>query len=250
MIDPRTVGVFIPTYDGHILAELAGQLVANSRFFGGISFTVGVSHVSLARNIMAEKFLRSSFDWMLCIDADIVPGLHDFPRMLSEQDTTGNAVDASITAVDCKTLSYRRGEKDFDGRGNTEMRPVEGTGVGDALVVAEYSYKDDSLRPVSFGLGFARIHRSVFEAIQKSTFADGQSRPWQFTHQGRLFTDFYPSGPILSQFVPHGEWKGEDHGFFMLCQLAGIVPRIEKRTELTHVGTKGYAYVGDQAGAN
>lgn len=238
MIDPRTVGVFIPTYDGSILAELAGMLIANSgRCFAGVSFTVGVSHVSLARNIVAEKFKRSAYEWALLIDADIVPGMHDFRLMLEEQDTTGNAVDAGITTVECSLRDVADNWHPFRGQ-------------ADSLVVAEYSYKDDSLRPVSFGLGFTRVHKSVFEAIDKSVFPDGQSRPWQFTHAGRLFTDYFPSGPILSQLVPNGEWKGEDHGFFMLCKLAGIMPRIEKRTQLTHVGTKGFPYAGDQAGAN
>jgi len=76
----------------------------------------------------------------------------------------------------------------------------------------------------------------------------GQPRLWQTSWQGRTFYDFFPSGPLISQFVPTGEWKGEDHGFFTLCMLAGIVPRIETRTRLVHIGRKGYPYFGPQTG--
>lgn len=230
MIDPRTVLVAIPTYNGEIKAELGGMLVANSRFYASISFTVGVSHVSLARNVIAEKFLRSPFDWLLCIDADIVPGMQDFPLILAENEHYADA--------------------DDEHRVPSFVPVGDGAANADVLVCAEYSYKDDSCRPVRMGLGFTRIHRSVFEKIAELKREDGSAIPWQFVHQGRLFTDFYPSGPLLSQLIPNGEWKGEDHGFFMLAALAGIVPRIETRTRLMHVGTKGFPYRPNEAGAN
>ena len=241
MIVSNSVLVAIPTYNGEIKAELAGVLLTCSRFFGSISFTIGVSHVSLARNVVAEKFLRSPYQWLLCIDADIVPDLRDIPLMLTEEPPHEEKPENAPTKVDCALVPPI-----------VEARypPKETRGFADALVCAEYSYKDDSLTPVRFGLGFTRIHRSVFEKIADLKREDGEPRCWQFRHQGRLFTDYYPSGPFVSQLVPQGEWKGEDHGFFTLCALAGIIPRIETRTRLHHIGTKGFPYRPQDAGAN
>jgi len=71
---------------------------------------------------------------------------------------------------------------------------------------------------------------------------------WQSLYEGRLMTDYFPSGPIVSMIVPGAPWTGEDHGFFLMCKLAGIVPRIETRTRLFHVGTKAYPYRGGESG--
>ncbi len=76
----------------------------------------------------------------------------------------------------------------------------------------------------------------------------GTPRVWQASHHGRLFYDFYPSGAMLSAGLPHGDWKGEDHGFWTLCSLAGLVPRVERRTRLIHIGRKGYPYLGPDEG--
>jgi hypothetical protein len=180
----------------------------------------------------------------------------------------------------------------------TPGRPLdEKTGAAaDVLVCAEYSYKDDTLRPCRFGMGFVRIHRSVFETLQelrhdggptvevqrhaleelsrqnarddRSNVEDraadltraieqllggiedkaGTPRLWQATHQGRLYHDYFPSGGMISQFIPTAEWRGEDHGFFTLCHLAGIIPRIETRTRLLHIGRKAYPYLGPDGG--
>jgi hypothetical protein len=59
-----------------------------------------------------------------------------------------------------------------------------------------------------------------------------------------MLYDFYPQGAMISALVPEVSYKGEDHGFFTLCMLAGIIPRIETRTRLIHIGRKAYPYFG------
>ncbi len=76
----------------------------------------------------------------------------------------------------------------------------------------------------------------------------GGSRLWHGTRQGKMFWDFFPTGPQLSNFLPNAQWKGEDYGFFMLCHMAGIIPRIETRTRLVHIGRKAYGYEGPNVG--
>jgi hypothetical protein len=152
------------------------------------------------------------------------------------------------------------------------------------LVCAEYAYKREEFEPVQFGGGFYRAHKSVFnllanlkhpdsgrvevdtallqqfleedsrsyevkqQLIASITSQAGTPRVWQASHHGRLFYDFFPSGAMLSAGLPHGDWKGEDHGFWTLCSLAGLIPRIERRTRLVHIGRKGYPYLGPDEG--
>lgn len=293
MIDPRTVLVAIPCYSGRNVCELTGMLWTWQGLFGPLSLPAECSHPSLVRNIIAGQFLDSPFEWLVCIDDDIVPTRRDMELLL--QPTDPEAVyfnDASNEETECRPQGLCRPQAPQptriavglveDGQRDLNCKQV---GAADVLVNAEYCYKDDELKPVKFGLGFTRIHRSVFrtlealkhpenplakeydealEKLQKSVFIPDasiievlwRSRPdpgggprlYQTQHKGKLYTDFFPSGPLLSQFVPTAEWKGEDHGFFTLCMIAGIVPRIETRTRLVHIGRKGYPYSGPDTG--
>lgn len=232
MLDPRTVMVAIPTYSGRVVCELAGSLIHSSRQYGAVSFVPGVSHPAMVRNLIAESFLRSPFEWLVSIDDDIAFHPNDF-RILMEP-VIAEAIDTGApTRVACRQL---------DETGNPESAFVA---AADALVTAEYSYKNDELIPCRLGMGFTRTHRSVFETIATNKHEDGSARTWQYTHQGRLLTDFYPCGALVAQLVPGSPWTGEDHGFFLLAKLAGFVPRVETRTQLFHVGTKAYPYMGN-----
>lgn len=231
MIDPRSVFVGIPCYSGSMVAELCGVLIATSRMYGRVSIKQSVSHISLARNMIAEQFKQSGLEWLLTIDDDIAPRPEDMELILGTAPVDYfHEVGEGPTRVSCPLLE----------QGSRVM------GSADAIVCAEYSYKDDLLRPVHLGLGFTRIHRSVFEALDNLKHTDdGSPRLWQFTHEGKLLVDYYPSGPLTAMLVPGAPWTGEDHGFFMVCKLAGIVPRIETRTRLHHIGRKAYPYIGD-----
>jgi len=278
MIDPQTVLVGIPCHDGRVMTELCGMLIMNGRKFGSMTLPTECSHPSLVRNIIADTFLRSPFQWLVGIDSDIVPGPADWDFLLQEIDPEAR---------------YSSIQSD-----NSELAPPEPTRLeitndagtrtmADALVCAEYAYKEDDFRPVQFGGGFYRVHRSVFLALQALTHPDngrveidralwealtenldsedlyarveairatmtsqaGTPRLWQASFKGRVFYDYYPSGPLITTHLAGGsEWKGEDHGFWTLCHLAGLIPRIERRTRLVHIGRKGYPYLGPDEG--
>lgn len=298
MLDPRTIMLAIPCYDGKLMVELAGGLLGIGNLFSGFTAPSECSHPSLVRNLIAGQFLASHFEWLICIDNDIVPpSRRDFELLLEPCDTqTQYCEPDAIDQPDALPRPTRVVTAQL-------VDPVPGKPVdfsqhtaaaADVLVCSEYSYKTDELKPVRLGMGFVRIHRSVFETLQvlkhdggptvevhrewierlKTLHATssgypsipypadlighlldsvedkaGSPRLWQVSHKGRLYTDFYPSGPMISQFVPTAEWKGEDHGFFTLCMLAGIVPRIETRTRLMHVGRKAYPYNGPDTGS-
>lgn len=296
MIDPRTVMIAIPAYDGKVMAELTGVLASCRNLYAALSIPTECSHVSLVRNIIASQFMASNFEWLVCIDSDTVPSRWDLELLLQPcdteatyfEDTGGERLSARRVGSPRPT---RLGIAQSAGTGTLELLDSKTIAAADVLVVAEYSAKSEDLQPVKFGMGFVRIHRSVFRTlealvhdggptieVQRHDFERldkllsgpdpdpaevrlaantlllnkedkaGQPRLWQTAHKGRMLYDYFPSGPILSQFVPTAEWKGEDHGFFTLCMIAGIVPRVETRTRLIHIGRKGYPYLGPDTG--
>lgn len=320
MIDPRTVLVAIPCHDGRIMSETAGSLQQCVGLYAAVSMPAECSHVSLVRNLIAGQFLASPFEWLVCVDNDIAFSRRDLELLLEPCDPSAEYLE-DFEASDALPAGVARFNHNLEAAARPP-RPTRTTlglsvdpkagydvkmvGAVDLLVCAQYSYKNDNLEPVQFGMGFVRIHKSVFKMLEalkhdggptievqrheferlrerlrvlrgylalsdseRDTYPNpppvlkpeeftglfdsaedkaGTARLWQTSHKGRLYTDFFPSGPILSQFVPTAEWKGEDHGFFTLCMLAGIIPRVETRTRLIHLGRKGYPYLGPDGG--
>lgn len=109
---------------------------------------------------------------------------------------------------------------------------------GELAVCAEYLQKIDGQQtPARFGLGFARVHRRVFELMQDLTTTDGQ--PWvrQGIFAGKLLWDFFPQGVNAA-----GEYRQEDHGFWELVRATGVPVRYETRTKLAHSGRSTWHY--------
>lgn len=105
------------------------------------------------------------------------------------------------------------------------------------VVMAEYARKCLGEPPVQYGLGFTRVHRSVFEKMKALTMEDGSERLGRFYHRGKMMVDYFPNGAIQS-----GRWIGEDQGFFMWVGYTGASARLETRTKLKHVGRFEYGY--------
>ncbi len=113
--------------------------------------------------------------------------------------------------------------------------------AGELAVCAEYLQKLDGQRvPAVFGLGFARVHRRVFELLTELTTDAGV--PWvhQGIYCGALLWDFFPQGVNSA-----GEYRQEDHGFWSLVHTANVSIRMERRTRLLHSGRSTWVY--DQA---
>jgi hypothetical protein len=105
-------------------------------------------------------------------------------------------------------------------------------------VCAEYLQKIDGQRVVAhFGLGFARVHRSVFESLTELNTADGT--PWlrQGYYAGRIMWDFFPQGVSAD-----GSYRQEDHGFWQLVRLLDVPVRVERRAHLKHSGRGTWVY--------
>lgn len=241
MLDPRKILIACPCHDGRLMSETAGSIMAVGGKYASITMPSEISNVSLVRNMIASNFMQSQFEWLFCVDSDIAFSRTDWAYLAEATDQPSVDIDHPEPT--------REAVPQVIGRDHTNGEFLTAVSAADVLVCAEYPYKDDTLIPIKLGMGFVRIHRSVFERLQKLDHDDGQPRLWQTLHRGVVLYDYFPSGPIFGQHVPTAEWKGEDHGFFTLCMLAGIIPRIETRTRLTHIGRKGYHYNPNASGA-
>jgi hypothetical protein len=105
------------------------------------------------------------------------------------------------------------------------------------MVIAPYARKQLGEPSNTYGLGFARVHRSVFEKIKELKSETGEPLARQFMHKGMLMTDYFPQGAIGS-----GGFVGEDQGFLMWCARVEDSIRWETRTRLTHIGRFEYGY--------
>src|SRR6266480_5089710 len=135
MIDQKTVCIITPTRDGQVCTDYAGGLAACAGLYGGISFVVGMSVVSLARCLVVHSFLkREQFEHLVMIGSDI-GFLPDDLNLLMEE----HLLNAEI--------------KDDEGR-QTHL-----------VVCAEYGKRatgaqNAQTKNAQFGLGFTRVHRS------------------------------------------------------------------------------------------
>jgi hypothetical protein len=114
---------------------------------------------------------------------------------------------------------------------------------GDELAVcAEYLKKTQDLKHevANFGLGFARVHRSVYERLESLRYDDsGGPRLMRYragvllqgTRTMEDMVEYHPVG-----VMPDGSRRNEDHGFWLMVRLAEIKIRVETRTKLGHTG--------------
>lgn len=115
------------------------------------------------------------------------------------------------------------------------------------IVIAPYSRKSLGEPPVSFGCGFARVHRRVFDKLDAWLLDDGSEALRRYymrmtgpRHETEMAVDYFFDGP-----GPNLEWYGEDTGFWNWCKLIDCSMRMETRTHLVHIG-KGYYGYPDQ----
>jgi hypothetical protein len=222
LIDPKTVLIATPAYDFKHVSGYSGGLAACawSHLFGQMAFEDGCADIRMARSLLTYKFLdRSSYEWLVWIDADIAFGERDF-RILMDYEPS---------------KAYDRVPPK-----EPQLEPSRTAGGDDLIVSAEYARKvAGEPQQVRFGLGFSRIHRSVLLAILELKDGDGNPRVGFFDWKDLIqVPDLYPTGPGFNRL-----YFTEDHGFFHLCKLAGFTPRVERRTRLFHWGANQWPYL-------
>lgn len=223
MISPDSVLVMVPVYSRKLDFLCSGGLVscAAAGMLKHHAYLPECNPVNLARNVAAAEFLRSPYDWLVFIDDDIGFSPDDYAILMDWGKDPPPPINQELH--DAATLA------EF----TPHNRPSFKTPLA---VAAEYSRKSEGAPPARLGLGFARIHRSVFAALDALNLESGEARIDSFQYQGQMIADYFLSG------CSEHRWLGEDTGFFSLCRLAGIHPRVEQRCKLQHVGTKVYPY--------
>lgn len=112
--------------------------------------------------------------------------------------------------------------------------------AGELAVCAEYLKKSPEVQVANFGLGFARIHRSVYEKLDDLVRDTGEPQLMRYRSGVEIngqrsmeeFVEYHPIGVHLD-----GSRRNEDHGFWVLVRLAGVPVRKETRTKLGHTGS-------------
>lgn len=209
-IDPATVFVGRPIYHAATPGHSRGMLeLLEDRAIGAQYDHVGESSVSTARDYVVHYFL---------------------------------------TRTPCEWLVWIDDDISFSRQDWAYLMEQQGV---EAAVCAEYMKKTPDLAPevANFGLGFARVHRSVYEQLADLVREDGEPRLMRYRagvvlHGERTMEEFIEYHPI--GVAPDGSRRNEDHGFWLMVRLAGIAIRKETRTRLGHTGSYTWWYDHDR----
>jgi hypothetical protein len=105
------------------------------------------------------------------------------------------------------------------------------------IVTCPYAKKILGLDAAKYGLGFTRVHRSVFDKLDNLLDGDEKEVVQRFYMIGEMFSNFHPVG-----VTGDSRYHGEDKGFFLLASIANVAHRFEDRTRLKHVGPFEFGY--------
>ena len=138
-----------------------------------------------------------------------------------------------LTQTDCDTLWFLDSDIVFTLQDFTYL--MEGT---EQIVIAPYARKVMGMQPTGFGMGFARIHRSVFDTLNNLVDEAGEEQLGRYYIEGQgVATHFFFTGCSSD-----ARWFGEDTGFWHFAALTNMTVRYETRTRLGHVGSYVYEY--------
>lgn len=199
-----------PTIDGNLHASYVEALLRSShklRQLGipfEISFEVGNSIVSDARNQLVSRFLQGRHSDLLFIDADIAWNEDDLARLLGW--------DVPLVAG-----AYRRKRQNIDF--TVKFGPTIDQRNG--LMVAE-----------RVGTGFLRIRRTVFEQMAQ-----------RYPELQLKFKGKQPAAQLYAFFdnsIVEGRYVGEDYTFCDRWRRIGGEVLVDPAIQLRHIGTQAF----------
>jgi hypothetical protein len=77
----------IPSYDRRVDWETAAAIYRAINAYGGTTYChMGISDIALARNLVTHQFMKSSCDWFMMVDADIIFSDQDFEYLWTGDD--------------------------------------------------------------------------------------------------------------------------------------------------------------------
>ncbi len=200
----------IPTYDGKLHWTTAAGLIQTARFCGekGLAICVDVipgdAFIGKARDTIAARFMKTDFDDLIFIDADVGFNLAGISALMAAPQDA----DIAMGLYRVKTDQLR-----FPG---TMMEPIEHHPETRRLVKMQNG-----------PAGFMRVKRRVFEKMMD-----------------RYPTEWYSSGDLkLYNFFPCGmtalnQYTGEDIQFCERAQACGFHVWAVQNIGFDHTGPK------------
>ena len=193
-----------PLIDGRADREFINGLIACQGLYHVWACVEGMSHISLARDMLAAQFLASACDKLIFVDGDIAFTRPDLERLLS--------TDKSIVSG---------------------MYPRKNPGKAWAFKTGS-SGRDDALPkegviPVRYApCGFLSIERRVF-----TDMAASGSCP-EYSVEGNTLNHFFQTGVVDGVLLP------EDYYFCELARRAGHPAYVNCAIRLRHIGRAVY----------
>lgn len=191
--------------------------------------------ITEARNMLADMALKTDSEWFIFVDDDqCLPCgngamLRSIGCNLPEPNASYNAISRIMSHPEDKrivsALYFGRNETHRAQVANAFESPSEDARYHAILRTGG----EHPLEEVRFtGMGFMRIHRSVFEAIRER--AD------------ELFPEIKPAqeGRHWGYFTPQGPDRGEDMTFCMRAKMAGFPTYLDPSLLIGHCGDKIY----------
>jgi hypothetical protein len=225
---------------------------------GAVSFTTlvrackdyGMDRVSIipkwrtliveARNDLADSFLKTSAEWCIFIDADMVfpcgsgPLLHKLGLSLPEPKASRNFIARLMSHPADKLIV---GALYKDRRGGVRAQCEAGFRSTDdntrllSLFTSEPTIYSDGLEEAGwFGFASVRIHRSVFERMKEAAKEGGPLAEIAPAREGEAYGFFETSRAI----------RGEDVSYCRRAAKIGIQSWLDTGTLLGHCGSKIY----------
>lgn len=210
-----TPGVYlgIPTYDGKLHWTTAAGLAQVARFCGEkhlsicIDVVPGDAFIGKARDTIAARFLKTDFDDLIFVDADVGFNIAGFSALMTAPEDA--AIVMGLYRVKADAVRYP----------GLMFNPVE-----------HHPETHRLIRMQNGPAGFMRVRRRVFEAMAAKW-------PEEKYAAGDLtLHNFFPCGLVKTGEVPI--FKGEDILFCERAQECGFDVWAVQNIDLDHTGPK------------
>lgn len=198
----------IPAYESKVYCACVDGLLESAGLFDAVYMPTGTRNLSAIRNTIAANFMRTPFDVLFFIDADVGFQRGDV-RLILSHILAGEKFVAG-------GMPYRSPQQERD----LMFEPLPGE-PRHAKGFYEVKYVAG---------GFTAIHRDVFDKIGSKTYAD-RYRP---DSQGPEMWNYFP------QPVVDGELLSEAYAVCHLARLAGFRVMLDTHVQLSHWGTCGF----------
>ena len=217
--------VSVPSYDGNIPIEWmyaymeTAAVCAAHGVIVGLNARVGSSLIPKCRDEIIHQFLfdeaQQPFDYLLCIDADVVWKAEQIPQMLA----------AAIA---------NKGDTIYG------TYPVK---IDDPLFHIEFTKTTDGKPVINGDLFRVNSGAAGFMLLSRFTLEHMYQKYDDLYYEAKAGSDFNTDKPVCAMFTPgiiRNKYRGEDIMFSIRLNYAGLKMWLDPRLELVHIGKKRY----------